>query len=79
MSGNRLKLNQDRCKGCELCIHVCPNDVLALELEHLNEKGYRPVTILKPDRCIHCGMCSIICPDLAILLEPGRVKKEGAD
>ena len=79
MSENQLKLNQDRCKGCELCIHVCPNNVLALEPEHLNEKGYRPVTILKPDQCIHCGMCSIICPDLAILLEPDCVKEKGAD
>lgn len=31
------------CKGCELCVSVCPKDILALDETRLNISGYNPV------------------------------------
>ena len=36
-----LTFEQDKCKGCELCISVCPKKILGLS-EAPNVKGYRP-------------------------------------
>ena len=36
-----LTFRKERCKGCGLCITVCPKQILALE-DGTNIKGYRP-------------------------------------
>jgi 2-oxoglutarate ferredoxin oxidoreductase subunit delta len=55
----------ERCKGCGLCVSVCPKGVLAMSVE-LNTKGYYPAYQEHPENCIHCTMCCLICPDAAI-------------
>lgn len=58
-------IDAERCKGCGLCISVCPKGVLALGGE-LNSKGYYPAYQAHPEICIHCTMCCLMCPDAAI-------------
>ena len=29
----------DRCKGCEMCVAACPNDLLTFPMETLNKAG----------------------------------------
>jgi 2-oxoglutarate ferredoxin oxidoreductase subunit delta len=53
------------CKGCELCVAVCPQDVLALDMERLTPKGYHPVHLIK-DGCTGCAICAIVCPEAAL-------------
>jgi len=53
------------CKGCENCVHECPQQVLALDMEHLTPKGYHPVTLIA-DGCTGCAICAIICPEAAL-------------
>ena len=53
------------CKGCELCVGACPQDVLALDMEHLTPKGYHPVQLIK-DGCTGCAICAIVCPEAAL-------------
>lgn len=55
----------ETCKGCGLCITVCPRSVLELS-DKVNTKGHFPVFQARPDDCIHCTMCCIMCPDVAI-------------
>ena len=66
MAKGIVKLNQDKCKACELCVSVCPKGCLGLETEAVNVKGYHPVAFLNPDDCIGCGRCAIMCPDAVI-------------
>ena len=63
MAKGKLVFRSDRCKGCELCVSVCPKKILALDEEHVNRKGYHPVTVTNEDECIACASCALMCPD----------------
>jgi 2-oxoglutarate ferredoxin oxidoreductase subunit delta len=54
-----LKINRDWCKGCGICVALCPKKVLELDAR---EKA----VALRPEDCICCRMCELRCPDLAI-------------
>ncbi|MHC1758522.1 MAG: 4Fe-4S binding protein [Negativicutes bacterium] len=57
--------NEERCKGCGLCVVVCPKKIIALS-DHFNNKGYRPSTCLDESQCIGCALCARTCPDVVI-------------
>jgi 2-oxoglutarate ferredoxin oxidoreductase subunit delta len=61
-------IDRERCKGCGLCVAVCPKDVLELDRE-ANTKGYFPAHQARPQDCIFCAMCGVMCPDVAIRIE----------
>ena len=52
-------INTEWCKGCGICVHFCPKDVLGLDER---EK----VFVKDATACICCKMCELRCPDLAI-------------
>jgi 2-oxoglutarate ferredoxin oxidoreductase subunit delta len=58
-------VDEERCKGCGLCITVCPKDVLSYSNE-LNTSGYNFVYVKRPEDCIGCGFCALTCPDVAL-------------
>lgn len=60
-----IKVNDERCKACGLCVEVCPKNILALS-DKINSKGYHPVICTDEDSCIACASCALICPDIAI-------------
>jgi 2-oxoglutarate ferredoxin oxidoreductase subunit delta len=60
-----IEVSQVYCKGCELCIDACPQEVLALDMDHLTPKGYHPVYLVK-DGCTGCAICAIVCPEAAL-------------
>ena len=68
MSG-RVTVDQEICKGCSLCVSVCPRNIMALDRKTLNSKGYNPAVCTDQEQCIACGFCGIICPDSAITVE----------
>jgi 2-oxoglutarate ferredoxin oxidoreductase subunit delta len=70
-----LHFEQNRCKGCELCIMVCPKQVLALS-NTCNIKGYRPASAQNTENCIACAACARICPDSVITIEKIDCRKE---
>lgn len=65
----RVTFDVDRCKGCELCVSVCPKHILALDMERTNAKGYHPSGIIDQSQCIACGSCAKMCPDSIITVE----------
>ena len=65
----KVTINQDRCKGCGLCVRACPKGVLALSKTKLNAKGYHPAEVVDQAACIGCASCARTCPDVAIRIE----------
>lgn len=61
----RVVIDREWCKGCGLCVHVCPNQGLITE-DKLNEKGYFPAKHSQAVKCTGCGMCVLVCPEMAI-------------
>jgi 2-oxoglutarate ferredoxin oxidoreductase subunit delta len=53
-------IDVERCKGCELCIPVCPPKVLAMSVA-VNAIGFRYPEL--QDGCTGCELCAEICPD----------------
>lgn len=60
-----ILVDEERCKGCGLCAHNCPKNVIQLS-EKLNTKGYHPAGAVRPEDCTGCKICATICPDCAI-------------
>ncbi len=52
-------INREWCKGCDICVHFCPKNVLELDD---NDKA----VAVRPLDCICCKLCELRCPDLAI-------------
>jgi 2-oxoglutarate ferredoxin oxidoreductase subunit delta len=65
MKKQKLKkhlIAKEWCKGCGICVHFCPEDVLELDEED-------KVFTARPEDCICCRFCELRCPDLAIEVE----------
>jgi 2-oxoglutarate ferredoxin oxidoreductase subunit delta len=58
-----LAIATHRCKGCSLCISVCPRHVLALDTDTVNRLGYHPVVLTDGPACTSCALCARVCPD----------------
>lgn len=61
-----VTFDEDHCKGCELCVAVCPKKVLRLDTSRVNCLGYYPAVIFNQAECIGCASCAKICPDSVI-------------
>ena len=66
---NKVTFNEDLCKGCGLCVNVCPKKIIALDHDKLNKKGYHPAGVTDIASCIACASCAKICPDSIITVE----------
>lgn len=66
-----LLIRREWCKGCGICVALCPKQVLELDAEGKS----KPV---RPKDCICCRMCELRCPDLAITVVFGEEDEHGA-
>src|SRR4030042_5854687 len=58
-----LRISEEKCIGCGMCVTVCPHEVLNLP----NGK----VQIVNRDACMECGACAQNCPVNAIAVKAG--------
>ncbi len=58
-----LKLDAEKCKGCGMCVAVCPHGVLLMR----DDKA----VITDKDSCMECGACAKNCAFSAIEVRSG--------
>lgn len=61
----KIIINQDRCKGCFLCVNFCPKGLIKKSIK-LNKQGLSFVEFDSDADCIGCLQCAVICPDCCI-------------
>lgn len=61
-----LEVNGELCKGCQLCLGVCPKNVIAIS-DSLNSASYHPAYYTGSE-CTGCSLCFYACP------EPGAIR-----
>jgi len=60
-----VEIDQELCKGCQLCIFFCPK-VSIFVTENLNTAGYQAVAFNGDSKCTGCAICALVCPEVAI-------------
>lgn len=63
----KARTDVELCKGCRLCVNVCPVHAIKPS-KKLNAKGYETVLVTE-NECIGCGQCYKICPDYVFTVE----------
>lgn len=58
-----LRLEQEACIGCGMCLAVCPQEVFVMD------KG--KACIIEHDACMECSACMMNCPVEAIWVQGG--------
>lgn len=77
MLEGKIFIDQERCKGCGLCIEACPQKVIEFGF-FFNSQGYQPAVFEDTEKkCKGCALCAIVCPDVAI--EVYKKTKGGQD
>jgi 2-oxoglutarate ferredoxin oxidoreductase subunit delta len=61
----KITVDTEKCKGCFLCIEVCPKGFLKAG-DKLNKRGVNPVEFTGKEACSGCCFCAMICPDCCI-------------
>ncbi len=66
MAKGRIEIDKELCKGCALCLPICPYHLIQMADDY-NVKGYSPATFTDPERtCTGCMLCGMMCPEAVI-------------
>jgi len=57
----KIVVDTEKCKGCEVCIPVCPTNVIEM-VDEVNGKGYHFMQQVR-EECTGCTNCAVVCPD----------------
>ncbi len=60
-----IRIDERFCKGCALCVEVCPGKVFA-KGEKRSRAGYAMPDVVAVENCAVCLLCEMTCPDLAL-------------
>ena len=63
-----IYIDEKLCKGCDICVELCPKDVFTIS-EQINQQGYYIPIPTSIDDCTGCMLCELICPELAVILK----------
>ena len=81
----RIEVDKERCKGCGLCVNVCPKHQIEIS-DDLNTKGYYPAQFQEENvgdseerQCTGCALCAVTCPDVAIEVYRETKEESSAD
>jgi len=66
-----ILIDDQFCKGCNLCIEVCPREVFG-KGDQRSRAGYSMPKVLSLGNCVACFLCEMTCPDLALSVIEGK-------
>jgi len=69
----KAEINPKYCKGCNICIYICPKKCFS-EGDEISELGFYVPHVPAPEKCFNhgrtgemmCELCVLSCPDQAI-------------
>ena len=61
-----IEIVPEWCKGCDICVRICPERCLALNSEQV-------VVLIDREACTGCRLCEWLCPDFAIAVRHSYV------
>ncbi|MGY5875865.1 MAG: 4Fe-4S binding protein [Candidatus Thorarchaeota archaeon] len=61
----KILIDSRLCKGCHICISVCPHAVLE-PADEVDNRGFFLPTVADLEACKVCRLCEMECPDFAI-------------
>jgi len=81
-----IKIDEELCKGCDICIEFCPKHVYVKSYKENKKSVYLPFPENESE-CKKCHLCELMCPDQAIAIgdedisvdniDTSKVSKEG--
>jgi 2-oxoglutarate ferredoxin oxidoreductase subunit delta len=75
-----VKVVEKYCKGCGLCVAVCPNGTIFIR-DVVNDKGVNAAAVKNEYLCKACMKCVLVCPEACIEItktEAGGSKRVSA-
>lgn len=69
-----IVVDVEKCKGCGVCVSVCPTGVVVLG-KKVNAKGYNFAVMQDGVDCIGCASCAMVCPDSCITVYREKEEK----
>lgn len=70
-----IVFDRNRCKGCGLCVDVCPKNIIYIDTEI--DTSYGRGCAAAREGCIGCASCYTVCPDIAVTIK--EVSDETSD
>ena len=71
-----IAIDDRYCKGCGICVHLCPKHVLAVS-KQVNSRGYYAPYLVDGGECTGCRQCELFCPDFAIFITEENERGNG--
>ena len=50
----KMTIDTEKCKGCGLCVSVCPLKIMEIDKSITNKKGYHAARNIGIEKCIAC-------------------------
>lgn len=66
MAKGEIVINEQLCKGCELCVKFCARGCIAITGDKISSAGNLIASFVNSEKCNACGVCGWMCPDFAI-------------